>query len=158
MAMDEEAPTLDATILPIYQQWKRNGEWLSLWDYATMRGDPDLAAAFSKLFWPDFVEVEGCVFLEERYRRASFAEWDTLFQGDRQRIEAMINHTHIYDLFLNTGAEVTYSLELYEYLAQVLIVTWKHALQTAFPTKSFTFEYGTEPNEYGPTVTFYQSP
>jgi len=48
------------------------------------------------------------------------------------------------------------NIELDEYLAKILTVMWKHALEEAFPGKEFEFYYATEPDEYGPTISFCQ--
>lgn len=89
----------------------------------------------------------------------------------RCSMEQLINHLHIYDLSHTHTVkmleppdggplvlmDLVYSLELKEYLARVLMVCWKHALQEAFPDRQFEFSYATEPEEYGPTITFWQS-
>src|SRR6188508_1376804 len=132
-------PQFDTSLLPIYQRYKQeNQSWIpnfTPWSYLNLRADYDLAAAFSKLFWPDFVEVDNCVFLAEGYGPANYEDWKIRFSGDRQRIEAMINHTHIRDLFLMSPTDVEYPDRLYEYLADVLATCWHHALQSAFPHK-----------------------
>ncbi len=96
---------LDTSILPIFQQYKQlNKSWLPsfhLWNYLNMRADLDMAAAFTKLFWPDFIEVDGCVLLKIAYSPNSFQSWVEHYHGDTRKVEAMINHVHISDLFLN---------------------------------------------------------
>jgi hypothetical protein len=90
---------------------------------------------------------------------------------DRGAVERLINHVHIYDLFFTRTVKVfdppdegplvsldeRYPLKLKEYLAQVLMLCWKHALQEAFPGTACEFSYATEPEAYGPTITFRQS-
>jgi hypothetical protein len=49
------------------------------------------------------------------------------------------------------------ALPLLEYLAQVLMVCWKHALLELFPDKQFTFSYLTPPDVPGPEISFYQA-
>jgi hypothetical protein len=155
-------PKLDTTILPIYQEYVKLNPGLTLWNYLGMRADYDLAAAFTSLFWPDFIEVDGCILLNESHSPANFEQWKEHFQGDRRSIEQMLNHTHMYDLFMNSETVLNrptdslYSPALYEYLAQTLVVCWKHALQETFPDKKFAFSYATDPDEYGPTISFWQ--
>lgn len=126
-----------------------------LWDYLSVRGDFELAAAFTKLFWPDFKNVEDCILLAEQYEQETFQEWKQKLNGDRKQIESVINHVHIYDLFLNTKNE-NLDPAIYETIATAMMKCWKCALSEAFPGKKFKIEYETEPEEYGPTLTFFQ--
>jgi len=48
------------------------------------------------------------------------------------------------------------SLDIYEYFAEMLLKFWKFSLYDRFPDKKFEFIYGTEPDDYGPTLTFFQ--
>ncbi len=80
--------------------------------------------------------------------------WHDELKGDNRALEALINHLHVYDLFSNDGEN---DLETYEYLGEVLVECWTCALKTKFPNLEFTVDYATEPEEYGPTITFYQS-
>ena len=67
----------------------------------------------------------------------------------------MLNQVDVYDLLINSEREV--GLEVYEYLGQVLVKIWNCVLLAAFPTKRFEFSYAREPDEYGPTVNFWQA-
>ena len=173
MSQTISTPVLDESLLPHYTTWvSTNGEGYGLWDYLEHNSNYDMASAFSKLFWPDFVEFEGCVFLAEAYRKWSQPVEDQRREArkDPRSIEKLVNHLHMYDLFwTNTtvlvedpeggpriGVDQVYSLQLKEYLAQVLLVCWKHALQEKYPEREFEFSYATEPDEYGPTITFWQ--
>jgi hypothetical protein len=154
-------PYLDNSLLPIFQKYKQENEsWIpnfSPWSYLNLRADYDLAAAFSKLFWPDFIEVEDYVLLAENYEQTNFEDWKKRFNGGRHDIEAMINHVHIRDLFLNSPKHVEYPGKLHKYLADVLAICWKHALQEAFPERTFTVSVFDDPvHSYGPEITFYQ--
>lgn len=149
---------LDVSLLPIYQEYKsvEGNQELSLWNYLGMRADYDLAVAFSKLFWPDFIEIDNCVLLSEAYDPTHFNKWKEHFQGDGPRIEAAVNRTRLDDLFMHVPEGVEFSVQLLEYLAQCLLMCWKHALEAAFPDRRFTFYYGTLPEESSPTITFHQ--
>ncbi len=103
---------LDKSVLPIFQQWKQENEsWIpnfNIWSYLNLRGDFDLAAAFSKLFFPDFVEVDGCVLLKEQYSPEGLSRWMKSYDGNTRAVEAMMNHVHIWDRFLNSPRDVEY--------------------------------------------------
>ena len=148
---------LNPALLPDYQAWQHaQTHEFTLWNYLDVRGDYELAAAFSKLFCPDFVEVDGYVFLAEQFDHANFEQWRQQFADDRKSVEAVINHVHIDDLF-NNGSRADYQPELVEYLGRVLVVCWRRALQELFPPRQFTFECSAQPDEAGPTITFFQA-
>jgi hypothetical protein len=125
------------------------------WDYLAAHGTYELAAAFSRLFWPEFVEVEGCVLLAEKYDAQNFVQWQHQLAGDRHQLEAVINHLHVYDLFPNDPGDHLDQAVL-EDISQTLLRCWQAALHEAFPGKRFAFTYRTKPEEYGPTLSFHQ--
>ncbi len=145
---------LDTSLLPQYQEFLADNPGLELWSYLGVVGSYELVATFSKLFWPDFVEVEGCVILAEHYYEGALK--GVKLPQERESFEAFINHVHIWDLFSNGVERASISIELDEYLAKIFTVMWKHALKETFPDKEFEFYYETEPYEYGPTISFYQ--
>src|SRR5438876_9730226 len=103
MSIQEKGyPRLDTSLLPMFQKYKQENEsWMpnfDIWDYLNLRADYDLAVAFSKLFWPDFIEVDGCILLATSYSPENFAHWKESLKGDKRAIETMLNHTHIWDL------------------------------------------------------------
>lgn len=157
MADVQGVPELDTATLPVFQKYKQENEsWIpnfSMWSYLNLRADFDLAAAFTKLFWPDFVEADGCILLKEHYDAENFRYWLARYNGDGRATEAMINHLHIRDLFLNSPTDVEYPEQLHEYLVNALMFGWKQALATRFPNKQFVF---TIRHNYGPEISFQQ--
>ena len=151
-------PPLDTSMLPIFQSYKEENEsWIpdfDTWSYLNLRADFDLAAAFAKMFWPDFIEIDGCVILQSNYSAEAFAEWMERYDGDGRAVESMLNHVHISDLFLNSPRDVTYSEALLEFLAHALMFGWKQALQDKYPDKHFIF---TLRHGYGPEISFHQA-
>lgn len=154
-----DLPALDLAKLRDFEKWR--ADWgkpdFTLWDYINYRSDPELAVAFATLFWPRFVEVDGCILLAEHYDPHNFTQWKAQFAGNCQDIERMVNHVHVYDLFANSGASGT-AIEALNYLAQTLMRCWDCDLRATFPSRRFVFEYATEPEEYGPTITIYEEP
>jgi len=45
---------------------------------------------------------------------------------------------------------------VWEYLGRALLACWRCALSTAYPSRAFAFDYGSEPEDYGPTISFWQ--
>jgi hypothetical protein len=151
-------PSLNTSLLPTFQKYKQDNEsWIpnfDTWDYLNLRADFDLAAAFVKLFSPDFLEVDGCILLQRSYTPEAFSEWLERYSGDKSAVESMLNHVHICDLFPNCPKDVEYSEQLYEFLAHALMVGWKSALGEAFPDRRFVF---TLRHGYGPEISFHQA-
>ena len=118
----------------------------SRWEGLT-RTDPMVALAIARLVWPTFIDVEGCVVLKEHYDQGSFEEWWESTGGDRQAVEAVINHVHLWDVF--HGAEDADGGEL-DQLADLLVGTWETALGSQFPERRFDVR---RDDHYGPGIT-----
>jgi hypothetical protein len=116
----------------------------------------ELAAAFVKLYWPDFNEVDGSIFLAEQYSEANYRAWRERGVA-RDQVESVINHCHVYDLFLNADRDQVDPV-VFETIGKTLQKTWACALSDAFPNRTFTFSFATEPDAYGPTLTFCELP
>ncbi|WP_189089804.1 hypothetical protein [Deinococcus ruber] len=140
--------------LPRLAEWQSLVERpFSLSDLLYPDGNLDLSVAFAQLFWPTFMEIDGCVLRKERYSPDNFQSWMQSTNRDRRQVESLLNHLHVYDLFRD---DKEYSLEVYEYVAKILCRTWQVALSEQFPDKQFIFHYVTEPDDYGPIIYFWQ--
>jgi len=117
-----------------------------------VQGGGELAVAFSALYWPEFVEVEGCVLLRERYEPVNFREWKEEFGGDLSRVEGIVNHVHLWDLFQPDEASVPE--RAIESLGRILSCTWQCALRQQFPGREFDVRFVEDDSEYGPTISF----
>lgn len=155
--MKENNPKFDPKVLSDFKDYASSSDKsrFGVWDYLNGRADFSLAAAFSKLFYPEFIVVDGCVLLAEHYDPLNFQEWKNKLNGDGKRIESIINHVHVHDLFLRAN-DRTSDPSIYEVIGTTMKKCWRCALSEAFPQKKFKITYGTEPDEYGPTLTFYQ--
>ncbi|MGX5681484.1 hypothetical protein [Schumannella luteola] len=118
------------------------------------------AVALLRLYWPEFVEDRGGVFVSSGYSRRGLDEWMVELEGDMPRIEHVMNHVHLWDVFAaelpDDGTGVVYGPALKE-LGQLLAESWRAALRLAFPDRSFVVEYSDDPSDYGPTVSFWSS-
>jgi hypothetical protein len=115
---------------------------------------PVLARAMN-LAWPDFVEVRGCVLLASRFDEANFASWWNRYSDHPHAIERVLNEVHFYDLVDDSFEDA--ELSVLEQAAVRLQAAWTAALNSAYPDRRFTVEYSTEPDQYGPTISFHQS-
>lgn len=118
--------------------------------YVDVEIGPEKVLAASFLIWPDFVEVGGMVFLATSGDAAAIASWLDTLDGDETAVEAMLNHTHLRDVFTNSATDETEPL--LESLAALLVDSWSAALRQAFPDRRFSVE---RDDHYGPGLTFF---
>jgi hypothetical protein len=99
--------------------------------------------AYQKLFWPDFVEHDDCVFLA--FDEAKYRQWLQQTDGDKQRVEAMMNHRHIIDLLPRTVESPTRGLVVS--FGQLLRDVWETKLRRDFPKRQFCVSFSSEESE-----------
>jgi hypothetical protein len=76
-------------------------------------------------------------------------------EGDKSRVEAVINHLHIMDMFQNDAAP---SEEVVIHIAGVLKDMWSCKLQRDFPERHFQVDVydGTSESLLDYEITFFQ--
>ncbi len=142
-----------AELVPEARHWN-GGQGIAPGSWIGFVGRVDHAIAYGEWFWPEVIEIDGCVFLsgatEEGY--LSFLQGAG---GDKRAVEAVMNHRHIYDLFM--GAEPT--REQAVYLGRLLQETWAAKLARDFPGRRFevSFPEGETGEDPDYQVTFYQA-
>src|SRR5829696_6310122 len=101
-------------------------------DYISMFG-PAAAIVLAELFWPRWIEIQGCVLFADRYHPDNFQAWWTSLEGDIPRIESMINHTHLEDIWPRRLYEEfdPATAQGLRSLAQILAQSWAAALRSA---------------------------
>jgi hypothetical protein len=106
------------------------------------------AVRYGSLFWPTFAEMDGCVFLGPGVPD-TLGEWRAKLGTDRERIEAVLNHRHILELFLGAPEP---SVEVTRRLGRLLQEMWTAKLSRDFPGRQFvvTLSDGDDPE-----ITFY---
>jgi hypothetical protein len=122
-----------------------------------------IAIALLDIFWPDFEEVDGSIFLATNYpKRASDLENGL----DRTGIEALMNHTHMIDLFKhNAGIQPIDEDDerFYDYdhpdfsslceLAKTIAQMWFQKLKLDFPQYDFRVYYTQDED---PVIRFHR--
>lgn len=132
-----------ADLIPETREWN-GGRGIDLEAWIGCVGSFEHAIGYGELFWPDFAEHDDCVFFagfsEESYR--GFMQQTS---GNRQAVEAVMNHRHILDLFCRP--ELTPSREQVVYLGRLLKEMWAAKLQRDFPAKRFVVNFPEESPE-----------
>jgi hypothetical protein len=136
-----------------FQQWKKaNGDDFSIWDYLSGVANVEMALAFTKLFWPDFIEHDEGIFLAEAFNQDIYEQWKAELGNDIAAIEQVMNHQHIDDLL--PGAESVGIDNLFS-LGQVIQQMWKNRLKSCYPAQDF--QVFCNKDEYTVVVTFCQT-
>lgn len=77
-----------------------NGTGIGVLEWLSGIGSFEQAVAYAALFWPEFLEHDGCVFV--RYvSDVDYQRWLLVLGGDKTKVEELINHFHIEDMFKN---------------------------------------------------------
>lgn len=114
------------------------------------------AIAFSDLFWPDFIEFDGCILRADQFDEANYREWLKSTQGDRGAVEAVINHTHLTDLFAHQNYQPT--REQVIKVGYILKEMWQAKLDRDFPGRCYVSFYQHQgPNLDGFEITVIQA-
>jgi hypothetical protein len=136
------------------RQWN-DGRGIDLESWIACVGNFEHAIAYGELFWPDFAEHDGCVFFA-RFSEESYRGFLQQTGGNRQAVEAVMNHRHILDLFCRPDLKPT--REQVIYLGRLLKDAWAAKLQRDFPGKRFVVSFPEEASEdlLDYEVTFFQ--
>jgi hypothetical protein len=143
-----------AKLIPALPAWN-DGGGISVEDWVACVGNFELAVGYSRLFWPDFVEHEGCVFFAG-FSAESYRGFVAQCDGDRRRVEAVMNHRHVFAHFSHADGSAT--AEQVVYLGRVLKDIWQAKLARDFPGRRFVVRFDEGPFEDlgGYEVTFWQ--
>jgi len=104
------------------------------------------AYLLAEVFFPELVEVHGCILLAKSYEPANFEDWWERSDGDCAAVERALNHLHLWDIFEPEGDAEERALGK---LAQRVALAWRCNAEENFPDRTFVVEVT---DEYGPTV------
>lgn len=90
------------------------------------------------LVWRDFVVHDGCL-LREGFTLENFNQWMNVTNGDRTAVEAVMNHEHILDLFVNHESELTSEQVLLA--GRVIREMWSAKLSKEYPHLPVTVSF-----------------
>ncbi len=127
-------------LIPELKKWTeynerifRPDEWMSC------IGNYGHAIGYLAIFWPDFYEYEGCVFVGSQPSKSHYKLWLEETKGDKQAVEAMLNHIHISDLF--QAMDLSASTEQIKYLGNKMQEMWLSKAKIEFPQKEIVVEF-----------------
>ena len=142
---------LSTNILKDYTDFERaNTNW-NILSYLNHNYDLNTALAFSKLFFPDFIEEKGCIILSFLYNYENMEEWYEEFNGKISEVEKMCNLYELKDFFHINGENNDLA---FNELGKVLQISWALNLNRLFPEKEFKVDIFEEYNSL--FITLYQ--
>ncbi|MGW1715811.1 hypothetical protein [Streptomyces sp. NPDC002156] len=135
---------------PKIKSWADEWGGVDYIDYVKRNGDLALLVAFSRIFWPRFVEVGGCVLWDRAYEESNFNVWQESLSGDSRRIEVTLNQLRVWQVV--ESGDMSEDRQALEFIAACIAKTWRAALRAEFPDRSFDVRVIN--SEDGPIVTF----
>lgn len=153
MTDDSDLLALLARLKPELRSIEASDYLDALWSV----GSPVEALFYSRLFWPRFVRVHGCLFLSGTVQApdddGTIAELLARNGQDRRLTERALNRTPLVELFEAHASELDDAG--FRELGSILVKTWKAALDEAFPEDHYEVEVVEDP-AVGTTITFYR--
>jgi hypothetical protein len=146
---------IDLNVLNKYTEWENanKGNW-TISSYLNQFYDVNAALAFTKFFFPTFIEKQGCVIIDFRYDEMIFNQWYDKFEGDVSLVEKYCNLYDVADYFhINQSSTEERQNILVEDLAKALTKVWQLNCNLLFPNKKLIVERF---KEHGETcITIY---
>jgi hypothetical protein len=124
-------------LIPELSAWN-GGAGIDVQSWIGCVGRYDYALGYASLFWPDFVMHDGCILLHTPEPQ-NYLQWMNTCQGNRTKVEAVLNHRHILDLFPNS--EFQPSKEVVLHIGRLLKDMWSAKLHRAFPDSPVRVEF-----------------
>jgi hypothetical protein len=145
-----------AELIPELKAWN-DGKGIDIDGWIGCEGDHKHLIGCARILWPDFVEHDGCIFRGNSVDQENYRGFLTQTGGDKTRVEAVMNHQHIVDLFSRSHHESP-TREVVLYLGRLLKEIWQTKLNRDFPGRKITVDFREDDSkdllEY--QITFYQ--
>jgi hypothetical protein len=135
-------------LIPELKKWN-SGKGISIEEWTDCYARYDHFIGYARILWPEFVEHDGCVFLAEGFSPEGYSEWRKRLA--KPETEAMINHRHITDLFLNSEFKPNRDVVLY--IGRLLKDTWQTKLNRDFPDRKTTVSF---PEDFSEDLVQYE--
>lgn len=116
-------------LFPELKEWN-SGRGIRPIDWVSAFGSMPDALLYSSIFWPNFMEFEGCLIFSSA-DLSIFQQWKESLNDNKMAIEKMMNHCHLTDFFPNSQKEPTN--EQIVYFGNLLKEMWLCKLKQDFP-------------------------
>lgn len=123
-------------LIPEMRKWN-SGAGIDVRSWIGASGNFELLIGYSTIFWPEFVEFEGYV-LRAGFSIESLRGFERSCNGDRRRVEGVMNHLHIADIHC---APDSITKEQVIYIGRILREIYRAKLAWQFPSKRFEVHF-----------------
>lgn len=119
-----------------YNMWKNaNPQNFSWWNYINLKSDLQTALGFAKFFYPEVLEIDGCILLKDKFSKELYELWRSECNGEKTYIEKMMNLYQLKDFFhINTQDDGNLNAQI-KALGEVLTLFWSMSFQNRFPDR-----------------------
>src|SRR5262245_8006552 len=141
-------------LIPELRDWNQ-GRGITPTGWIGCVGNFRLAAAYTTVFWPKFVEVDGMI-LRHDFSGESLAGFTEQCRGDKSAIESVMNHLHLVDLHHLGCEDATY--ERLVFIGRTLREIYECKLLAEFPDRDIAVEFdeGRSDDPYSCQITIFQ--
>jgi hypothetical protein len=141
-------------LIPELALWN-NEAGISAEDWIACVAEYHLAMGYAILFWPDFFLYDDCIFIGQP-GIGNYEHWMTHCRGSKTEVEAMMNHSHIVDMFLNSDFKPT--KEVVRHIGRLLQDMWSCKLKRDFPDRQVRVEFHDDDSDdlLSYEITFFQ--
>jgi hypothetical protein len=145
-----------AELIPELKEWN-SGKGIDIRDWIGCEGDHKHLVGYARILWPDFAEHDGCVFLAESFDKGVYKDWLAQTKGDKKRVEAVMNHQHIADLFSPSHRERP-TREVIVYIGRLMKDILQTKLRHDFPNRKIAVSFDEDGVEdlIDYQITFFQ--
>ncbi len=123
-------------LIPELAEWD-SGQGIDAESWVTMICNFQMTVAYTTVFWPEFVVVDDCVFLEDYARE--FYETMRNKGTSRRDMEQMLNHQHIADI--HSYGDPNATRERVVFIGNILKEIYECKLGQTFPDRVFSVEF-----------------
>ncbi|WP_019878470.1 hypothetical protein [Succinispira mobilis] len=122
-------------------KWRNaNPKNFSWWNYVNLKSDLQTALGFAKLYYPEIVEVDGCILLKDKFSEELYELWRDECKGEKSCIEKMMNLYQLRDFFhLKTQDDGNLESQI-KALGDVLVLFWGMSFKNRFPERLIKVE------------------
>jgi hypothetical protein len=128
-----------AALIPELKTWN-SGKGVDIATWISCEGDHKHLIGYAQILWPHFVEHDGCIFLGESIDEDNYRAWLAQTKGDKKRVEAVINHRHIVDLFSRSQHDPP-TQDVVLYIGRLIKEIWQTKLSHDFPGREITVTF-----------------
>jgi hypothetical protein len=140
-------------LIPETKDWN-NGKGVDIDSWIQCMANHKILIGCARILWPSFVEHDGCIFLGDSVNETNYQAFLKQADGNKQRVEAVMNHQHVVHLF----ATELPTRELVLYIGRLMKQVWQVKLAHDFPGRNITVSFPQEDDlellDY--EITFFQ--